>query len=158
MSNRAVFLDRDGTLIEHFDYLTDPQQVQLLPTVTTALRRLKEHGFYLVMVTNQSAVARGMLTEKKLLKIHDHLKQMLAKEDAYLDQIYYCPFHPEGAVEKYRCESDQRKPAPGMLNLAAREIDLDLKQCCRNRQKRPVSNGPSQGPPFTFGAARRNYS
>ena len=98
MSNRAVFFDRDGTLIEHFDYLTDPEQVKLLPTVATALRRLKDHGFYLVMATNQSGVARGLLTEKTLLKIHDRLKQLLAEEGAFLDQIYYCPFHPEGAV------------------------------------------------------------
>jgi len=129
MSNRAVFFDRDGTLIEHYDYLTDPDQVKLLPTVIKALRLLKDRDFQLVVVTNQSAVARGMLTEKKLLEIHDRMKYLLAEEGAYLDQIYYCPYHPEGVVDKYRRDSDMRKPAPGMLYLAARELELDLEQC-----------------------------
>ena len=128
MTNRAVFLDRDGTLIEHYDYLTDPDQVKLLPHAAPALRLLKDRGFYLVMVTNQSAVARGLLTEKTLLEIHDRLKLLLAEQGAYLDQIYYCPFHPQAAVEKYRRESDLRKPSPGMLKLAADELNLDLAQ------------------------------
>lgn len=129
MTNKAVFLDRDGTLIEHYDYLTDPDQVKLLSHTAPALRLLKDRGFYLVLVTNQSAVARGMLTEKKLLEIHDRLKTLLAEQGVYLDQIYYCPFHPEAAVQKYRRESDLRKPAPGMLLTAADELDLDLSQC-----------------------------
>jgi histidinol-phosphate phosphatase family protein len=82
-----------------------------------------------VMVTNQSAVARGIITEKKLLQIHDHLKSLLAEHGVYLDQIYYCPFHPEAVIEKYRRETPLRKPAPGMLHLAAGELDLDLTQC-----------------------------
>ncbi|MCK5114853.1 MAG: HAD-IIIA family hydrolase, partial [Phycisphaerae bacterium] len=77
---------------------------------------------------NQSAVARGMLTEQKLLEIHQHLKMLLNEQGVFLDQIYYCPFHPEGAIEKYRRESDLRKPAPGMLHLAAEEMDIDLSQ------------------------------
>ena len=126
MSNQAVFLDRDGTLIEHYDYLTDASQVHLLPRTASALRLLKEHGYLLVLVTNQSAVARGMLTEETLFEIHDKLKEQLAEQGVYLDQIYYCPFHPEGVVEKYRRESEMRKPAPGMLKLAAKEMDIDL--------------------------------
>ncbi|MBN1436919.1 MAG: HAD-IIIA family hydrolase [Sedimentisphaerales bacterium] len=126
MSTPAVFIDRDGTLIEHFDYLTDPDQVRLLPNAAKALRQLRQRGFALVMVTNQSAVARGMITEETLLRIHDRLKSLLSEQGAYLDQIYYCPFHPDGAVEQYRKESDQRKPAPGMLLTAADEMDLDL--------------------------------
>jgi len=128
MTRRAVFLDRDGALIEHYDYLTDPSQVHVLPCAPPALRRLKDRGFALVLVTNQSAIARGMLTEPKLAEIHDRLKAQLAEQGAYLDQIYYCPCHPEGAVAKYRRETDLRKPAPGMLLLAARELDLDLAQ------------------------------
>ena len=126
MSNRAVFLDRDGTLIEHYDYLTDASQVQLLPRTASALRLLKDHGYLLVLVTNQSAIARGMLTEETLFEIHNRLKELLGEKGVYLDQIYYCPFHPEGVVEKYRRESDMRKPAPGMLQLAGKEMDIDL--------------------------------
>ena len=126
MSQRAVFLDRDGTVLEHYDYLTDESQVQLAPGAGVALRRLKDRGFLLVMVTNQSAIARGMLTEQKLLSIHDRMKSLLAEQGVYLDGIYYCPYHPDAAVGKYRRESDLRKPAPGMLLLAAQEYDIDL--------------------------------
>ncbi len=128
MGNRAVFLDRDGTLIEHYDYLTDPKQVQLLTRSVSALRLLKEHGFLLVVVTNQSGVARGMLTEKKLGQIHDHLQSLLSNEGVFLDKIYYCPYHPEAVVDKYRQDSDLRKPKPGMLQLAGRELDIDISQ------------------------------
>jgi len=128
MGNRAVFLDRDGTLIEHYDFLTDESQVQLLPRSAAALRLLKERGFKLVMVTNQSGVARGIITEKKLAEIHDHLKMLLAQQGAYLDKMYYCPYHPEAVIEKYRQESEMRKPNPGMLNRAAEELDIDLGQ------------------------------
>lgn len=126
MSHRAVFLDRDGTLIEHYDYITEVSQVKLLPRTAEPLRRLKDRGYRLVMVTNQSGVARGMLTEKKLLEIHDYLKSLLAEQGVYLDQIYYCPYHPEGVVEKYRRDSELRKPQPGMMKLAARDLDIDL--------------------------------
>jgi len=126
MTNRAVFLDRDGTLIEHYDYLTEASQVQLLPNTVSALKLLRQHGFLLIVITNQSAVARGMLTEKTLTQIHDHLKSLLGREGAYLDKIYYCPYHPEAVVDQYRRDSDLRKPKPGMLYLAEKELDIDL--------------------------------
>lgn len=127
MSNRAVFFDRDGTLIEHYDYLTDPDQVKVKDGTCEALRLLRDRGYFLVVVTNQSAVARGMLAEEKLLDIHKRLKEQLAAGGVHLDQIYYCPYHPDGAIEKYRRDSDLRKPSPGMLLLAAQELDIDLK-------------------------------
>jgi len=128
MSNRAVFIDRDGTLIEHYDYLTEPGQVKLLSTAGSALRLLRDRGFTLVIVSNQSAIARGMLTEKKLEEIHSYLKSLLNEQGAYLDRIYYCPYHPEAVVGKYRRESDMRKPQPGMFYEAAKDLDIDLKQ------------------------------
>lgn len=126
MTNRAVFIDRDGTLIEHYDYLTEASQVQLLPSTVSALKLLRRHGFLLVVITNQSAVARGMLTEKTLNQIHDHLKSLLGLEGAYIDKIYYCPYHPEAVVDQYRRDSDLRKPKPGMLHLAEKELNIDL--------------------------------
>jgi len=126
MTNRAVFIDRDGTLIEHYDYLTEASQVQLLPSTVSALKLLRQHGFLLIVITNQSAVARGMLTEKTLNQIHDHLKSLLGLEGAYIDKIYYCPYHPEAVVDQYRRDSDLRKPKPGMLYLAEKELDIDL--------------------------------
>jgi len=128
MPNKAIFLDRDETLIEDPGYINHPDQVKLLDGVTEVLIELKALGYMLIIVSNQSAVARGIVTEKVLGQIHDRLKQLLAEKGAYLDQIYYCPYHPDGTVAKYRKESDWRKPNPGMLLAAADEMDIDLDQ------------------------------
>jgi D-glycero-D-manno-heptose 1,7-bisphosphate phosphatase len=128
MSDKAVFLDRDDTLIEDPGYISNPKQVKLLNGVAEALIELKALGYKLVVVTNQSAVARGIVTEKVLGEIHNRLKQLLAEKNAFLDGIYYCPFHPDGTVGKYRKESNLRKPNPGMLLKAAKEMDIDLEQ------------------------------
>jgi D-glycero-D-manno-heptose 1,7-bisphosphate phosphatase len=126
MSNKAIFLDRDDTLIEDPGYISSPEQVKLLPGVTQALVQLKQMGYKLIVVSNQSGIARGMLTEDDLAHIHARMKELLAADGAYLDQIYFCPYHPEGVIEKYRKESDLRKPNPGMLLTAAEEMDIDL--------------------------------
>lgn len=128
MSNKAIFLDRDDTLIEDPGYINHPDQVKLLEGAADALKELKAMGYKLVIVSNQSAVARGIITEKILAQINDRLKQLLAEKGAYLDRIYYCPYHPDGAVPKYRKESDWRKPNPGMLLAAANDMDIDLSQ------------------------------
>ncbi len=128
MPNRAVFLERDKTLIEDPGYISRPEQVKLLDGVAEALAELKALGYKLVVVSNQSAVARGIVTEQVLGEIHEHLQQLLAEAGARLDKIYYCPYHPDGAVAKYRRESDLRMPKPGMLLAAAEEMDIDLGQ------------------------------
>ncbi|MHC4424713.1 MAG: D-glycero-alpha-D-manno-heptose-1,7-bisphosphate 7-phosphatase [Planctomycetota bacterium] len=128
MSDKAIFLDRDDTLIEDPGYISDPDQVKLLDGAAEALIELKALGYKLIVVTNQSAVARGIVTEKVLGEIHDRLKQLLAQRDVVLDSIYYCPYHPDGVVPKYRKESNCRKPSPGMLLKAADEMDIDLGQ------------------------------
>jgi len=128
MSEKAIFLDRDDTLIEDPGYINSPEQVKLLDGVAEALIELKALEYKLVVVTNQSAVARGIVTEKVLGEIHNRLEQLLAEKKAFLDGIYYCPYHPDGAVKKYRKESEFRKPNPGMLLKAAEEIDIDLGQ------------------------------
>jgi D-glycero-D-manno-heptose 1,7-bisphosphate phosphatase len=121
-------LDRDNTLIEDPGYLNHPEQVKLVEGVVEALTELKGLGYKLVVVSNQSAVARGIVTEQVLGEIHEHLQQLLAEEGARLDRIYYCPYHPEGVVARYRKDSDWRKPKPGMLLAAAEEMDIDLGQ------------------------------
>lgn len=126
--NRAVFLDRDHTLIEDPGYLSDPDAVKLLPGVELAIKSLHQAGYKIVVCTNQSAIARGILTEEGLEKIHAEMRRQLADKGAHLDAIYYCPYHPEGTVDKYARQSDLRKPKPGMLLKGAKEHDIDLAQ------------------------------
>jgi D,D-heptose 1,7-bisphosphate phosphatase len=121
----AVFLDRDGTLIEHVHYLSDPARVRLLPGAAEALRRLRRAGFARVLVTNQSAIGRGMLTVGRLAEIHAELESQLAAAGATLDAIYYCPAAPAGD-DRTVVECPDRKPGPGMLLGAAAEMGLDL--------------------------------
>ena len=128
MSNKAIFLGRDDTLIKGPGYINDPDQVSLLGGAADALAQLKKMGYMLVVVSNQSGVARGIVTEKALAKIHKRLEDLLAAQKVFLDKIYYCPYHPEGVVKKYRKESNLRKPSPGMLTKAARQLDIDLTQ------------------------------
>jgi len=146
MSNKAIFLDRDQTLIEDPGYINHPDQVKLLDGVAEALIELKSLGYKLIVVTNQSGVARGIVTEKVLEEIHNRLKQLLAEKGVFLDRIYYCPYHPEGAVAKYRKESDCRKPNPGMLLTAANEVDIDLSQSwCIGNSSRDIEAGLRAG-------------
>ncbi len=128
MANAAVFFDRDGTLIEDPGYLSHADQVKLLDGVAEALKELSLLGYKTVVVTNQSGVARGIVSEEMLGRVHERLQELLALKGAALDGIYYCPYHPEGVVPKYRRDSNWRKPEPGMLLAAAEEMDLDLTQ------------------------------
>ncbi|MCI0704798.1 MAG: D-glycero-beta-D-manno-heptose 1,7-bisphosphate 7-phosphatase [Planctomycetia bacterium] len=127
MPREAVFLDRDGTLIEEVHYLAEPEQVRLIANAAQAVRKLNEAGVLVVVVTNQAGVARGYFPESHVFEVHEHLSALLAQRGARLDGYYYCPHHPEG-VNEYRCECDCRKPKPGLLQRAARELDIDLSQ------------------------------
>lgn len=125
---RAVFLDRDGTLIEDVGYLNRADQLRVLPGVPAALRGLRAAGFLLIVVTNQSAVARGWLTEPKLCAINQRLNEILRAEGAGLDAFYCCPHLPDGTVRRYARECECRKPRPGLLLKAAEEWDVDLER------------------------------
>jgi D-glycero-D-manno-heptose 1,7-bisphosphate phosphatase len=129
VSRPAVFLDRDGTIVREADYLRSPEELRLLPRAADAIRRLNEIGFAVVVATNQSGVARGLLTEDDLAQVHRTLQQRLAKRGARLDHIYFCPHHPTAGRGRYRQECSCRKPAPGMLLRAAEELGLDLSRC-----------------------------
>lgn len=128
MAKPAIFWDRDNTLIEDPGYISDPQQVKLLPAAAGSLRQLAEAGFENIIVTNQSGIARGLLDETQLEQIHNRLRELLSAEGADIDAIYYCPYlaGPEATVEKYRMDSDLRKPNPGMLAKASLERKIDL--------------------------------
>ena len=121
----AVFLDRDGTLIEHVSYLSDPAKVRLLPGAGAALERLRRAGFALVLVTNQSGIGRGMLTEERLEEIHRELSRQLGAWEVAFDAIYHCPAIPT-SDDHMVVEYEDRKPGPGMLLRAAAELALDL--------------------------------
>jgi|Deesub1362B_J571_1020462.scaffolds.fasta_scaffold00490_16 D-glycero-D-manno-heptose 1,7-bisphosphate phosphatase len=117
---KAVFLDRDGVVTEQVEgYLDDPESVELLPGAAAAIRRLREAGFKVVMVTNQAGVGYGHFTEETLAKIHIRLVEKLSQEGTELDGIYYCPHTPD---DNCPC----RKPSPGMLLRAAEELGIDL--------------------------------
>jgi histidinol-phosphate phosphatase family protein len=121
----AIFLDRDGTLIEHVHYLSDPASVQLLPGAAEALKRFRRAGFTRVLVTNQSAIGRGMLTEERLGQIHTEMNRQLAARGATIDAVYHCPDVPV-SDDRTVVENPDRKPGPGMLLRAAADLKLDL--------------------------------
>ncbi|MFQ5413250.1 MAG: D-glycero-alpha-D-manno-heptose-1,7-bisphosphate 7-phosphatase, partial [Phycisphaerae bacterium] len=128
MKRSAVFLDRDGTVIEDTGYLADPDQVRLIPGSSGAIRRLRDTGSLILIVSNQSGVARGLFDEADLARVHERMETLLHADGAQLDDAYYCPYldGPDAAVAAYRRHSDLRKPHPGMLLAAARDHDLDL--------------------------------
>ncbi|HEX9114396.1 MAG TPA: HAD family hydrolase, partial [Nitrospirota bacterium] len=125
--NSAVFLDRDGTVIEEVGYLSDLKQLRLIPGAAAAIRGLNDAGFKVVLVTNQSGVARGYFTEAFVRETHDLLEKMLGLEGARLDGVYYCPHHPKAGNSRYTVVCDCRKPGTGMLEQAARELGVDIR-------------------------------
>jgi len=128
MGTPAIFWDRDNTLVADPGYIDDPDKVSLLPGATDAVRRLAEAGFENIIVTNQSGIARGLLDEPTLARIHEKLQELFAKAGAQIDAIYYCPYldGSEATVKEYRRDSDLRKPKPGMLLKASLDRKIDL--------------------------------
>jgi len=126
---KAVFLDRDGTVVVERGYITVPDAIELVPGAAPAIARLRAAGWKVFVVTNQGCVAKGLITEEELGVIHLRMVSMLAEQGATLDGIFYCPHHPDGEVPQYAEECDCRKPRPGMLERAARENGLLLADC-----------------------------
>jgi D-glycero-D-manno-heptose 1,7-bisphosphate phosphatase len=124
--NRAVFLDRDGTINEEVGYLTDLDKLKLIPGAGAAIKRLNESGLKVVVVTNQSGVARGYFAESLVREAHTLLEALLRSEGARLDGIYYCPHHPKAGNSRYTTTCDCRKPGTGLIDKAARELDIDI--------------------------------
>ena len=124
----AVFLDRDGTLNEERGYLDRLDMLALYPWTTDAVRLLNRAGFCTVVVTNQAAVARGLIDEPFLRTVHDEIDARLARGSAHIDRYYYCPHLEDGPESPYRQACRCRKPRPGMIEDAARDLGLDLAQ------------------------------
>jgi D-glycero-D-manno-heptose 1,7-bisphosphate phosphatase len=123
---RAVFLDRDGTLILDPGYLSRPEDVALLPGVAEGLAALRRAGFLLVVVTNQSGIARGKYTVAEYESVEARLGAVLSAQGVEIDATYYCPYHPDGTVPPYDVEHEDRKPNPGMWRRAAADLGIDL--------------------------------
>jgi D-glycero-D-manno-heptose 1,7-bisphosphate phosphatase len=122
---RAVFLDRDGTIVRDPGFLRSPDEVRLLPGAGGAIRALREAGYAIVVVTNQSGLARGLLDEATLGLVHARLEHLLRREGAALDGIYWCPHHPGEGSPPLRIDCECRKPKPGLLLRAVAELSLD---------------------------------
>jgi len=120
----AVFLDRDGTIIEEVDYLDNIGQLKLIPGAAQAIRLLNQTAIPVIMITNQSGVARGYFSESLVKQLHQQLNELLEAKSAYLDAIYYCPHHPTAGNPPYRQQCSCRKPNPGMVEQAIRDLQL----------------------------------
>lgn len=129
---KAIFLDRDGTINKYVGFLRDIDQFELLPGATEAIRKINASGYLAIVVTNQPVIARGEVTFDQLQEIHNKMETLLGQEGAYIDGIYFCPHHPdkgfEGEVPELKIDCDCRKPKPGMLLKAAEDFNIDLSQ------------------------------
>ena len=128
---KAIFIDRDGTINRYVGFLRDLDQLELLPGVAKAIQIINQSEYLVIVVTNQPVIARGEVTYEKLQEIHNKMETLLAKEGAFLDAIYFCPHHPDkgfaGEVASLKVECDCRKPKPGMILQAAIDYNIDLK-------------------------------
>lgn len=117
----AIFLDRDGVLIREKSYIRRVEEMEIFPYAAECIRKIKDKGYYVIVVTNQSGIARGLFTENDLLKMHNYMQQ-----ETGVDAVYYCPHHPEGKEEKYRIVCNCRKPKTGMFEQACRDYRIDM--------------------------------
>ena len=123
---RAAFIDRDGVINEERDYVHRPEDFHLLPGVVDGLRRLQQAGFALVVVTNQAGIARGLYGEAEFARLTEYMTALLQRQGVTLAGVYHCPHHPSAGIGPWRVDCDCRKPKPGMLLQAARELSLSL--------------------------------
>ncbi len=125
---KAVFIDKDGTLIKDISYNVNPDLIEFEAYAIEALRLLQESDFLLIIVTNQAGVALNYFSEEDLKKVHSHLKDLLEQNNITLSGFHYCPHHPQGNLALYSFECNCRKPAPGMLLNAASKMNIDVSE------------------------------
>jgi len=126
MRRPAAFLDRDGVLNVDHGYVHRPEQLEWVAGAPESVRLLNEAGYYVLVITNQSGVARGFFDEAAVKAFHAHMQNVLAEKGAHIDAFYYCPHHPEGTVKAFAMACNCRKPRTGMLEWAAREWPIDI--------------------------------
>lgn len=129
---RAIFLDRDGTINKYVGFLRNIEEFELIPGVAEALKMINKSRYLAIIVTNQPVIARGEVTPERLEQIHDKMEMLLGLEGAYIDAVYYCPHHPHkgyaGEIPPFKRECECRKPKPGMLLKAAKDFNIDLSE------------------------------
>jgi D-glycero-D-manno-heptose 1,7-bisphosphate phosphatase len=124
---KAVFVDKDGTLIKDIPYNVDPERIELYDKAAQSLKALKENGFMIVLISNQSGVAKGYFEEIALKGVEEKIQKELAGEDVQFDAMFFCPHHPEGIIEAYSKDCECRKPRPGMILNASKQFGIQLK-------------------------------
>lgn len=127
---KAIFLDRDGTINKYVGFLRSPEEMELIDDTAEAIKRINASGYLAIVVTNQPIIARGEVTRDELTEIHNKMETLLGKEGAYIDGLYFCPHHPhkgyEGEVVELKIDCECRKPKPGMLLQAAKDFNINL--------------------------------
>jgi D-glycero-D-manno-heptose 1,7-bisphosphate phosphatase len=126
MKRPAVFIDRDGTISEEVGYINHPSRFSLFPFAAEAIKHLNENGWLAIVITNQAGVARGYFSEEMIHTVHGQMAKELEGAGARLDAIYYCAHHPSVGAPPYRLDCDCRKPKPGLISRAARDLDINL--------------------------------
>jgi D-glycero-D-manno-heptose 1,7-bisphosphate phosphatase len=124
----GIFVDRDGTVNEELEYISNPDDVILIPRSADAIREVNRLGLKVFIVSNQSGIARGLISEDDLVLVNSRLVKLLDEKNAHIDAVYFCPHHPDYGELPYRRLCDCRKPAAGMLKQAAAEFNIDLKK------------------------------
>ncbi len=126
--NKATFLDRDGVIVEDIGYPHKIEQLKLIPKSAEAIKILNDNNFIVIIVTNQSGIAKGYFIENDTIIFNNIMEEELKKHDARIDAIYYCPHHPNGIIEKYKIDCNCRKPKSGMLIDAKKDFNINLNQ------------------------------
>lgn len=122
---KIVFLDRDGTINTEVNYLHTIEELVFIPKAIEAIRLLNQNGYKVIVVTNQAGVAKGYYEEEDIWKLHDYMQSELKKNNAWVDNFKYCPYHPSGKVKKYIKESEERKPGIGMFLAAEEKYEVE---------------------------------
>ena len=128
MKRPAVFIDRDGTISEEVGYINHPSRFRVFPYAASAIKLLNDQGWLAIIITNQAGVARGYFSESMIETVHDNLRKELGDKGARVDAIYFCAHHPTVGEPPYRQECDCRKPKPGLITRAAKDLDVVLEQ------------------------------
>ncbi|WP_435090552.1 D-glycero-alpha-D-manno-heptose-1,7-bisphosphate 7-phosphatase [Candidatus Pelagibacter bacterium nBUS_30] len=153
---KCFFFDRDGVLIKNYGYLIDKSKIKWLKGAIQSIKILNKRNIKVVIVTNQSGVARGFFTENELKEFHNFMNEMLLKYNAKIDIFYYCPYHPKGKIKKYSKKSNLRKPDNGMLLNAIKKFKLDPSECFMIGDKETdYLSAKKTKIPFQF---KKNYS